>query len=180
MVNKRNNTPACSPHQPNLSAEDFPPLQSKDTLPELIYKRYLNIKHADSNIKMTDLNPFDVEKKLKTVLGKKHTCKVSPTRSGLLLIEVDRKEIVDKLLKTKKIEVIPVVITENVILNSSKGIVYCDNEEIKKWKMIRSKRKWKIKTSLMCIELKNEQVHKHMNPRTFSSLLSALLYYQNK
>ena len=132
MVNKKNNPPACSPHQPHLSAEDFPSLQSKDTLPELIYKRYLNIKHNDPNMKMTDLNPFDVERKLKTVLGKRHTCKVSTTRSGLLLIEVDRKEIVDKLLKTTKIGDIPVTISENVILNSSKGIVYCDNEEVKK------------------------------------------------
>ena len=132
MVKNRNNTPACSPPQPHLSAEDFPPLQSKDTLPELIYKRYLNIKHNDPDMKMTDLNPFDVERKLKTVLGKRHTCKVSTTRSGLLLIEVDRKEIVDKLLKTTKIGDIPVTISENVILNSSKGIVYCDNEEVKK------------------------------------------------
>ena len=70
MVNKKNPS-ACAQPLPHLSVEDFPPLQSKDTLPELIYKRYLNIKHADSSIKMTDLNPFDVEKKLKTVLGKK-------------------------------------------------------------------------------------------------------------
>ena len=123
---------ACYPPLPNLSVGEFPPLKSKETAPELIYKRFINIKHSDENQKMTDLNPFDVDRKLKTVLGKKHSCKVSTTRSGLLLIEVDRRDLFDKLLKTTKIGDIPVVITENQTLNSSKGIVYCDNPEVKK------------------------------------------------
>ena len=71
MVNQKNKPPACSPPQPP-SAEDFPPL-SKDPndIKEIIYKRFLTIKHTDPNIKMADLNPFEVGKKLKTVLGDK-------------------------------------------------------------------------------------------------------------
>ena len=81
---------------------------------------------------MADLNPFEVERKLKTILGKKHTCKINKIRSGLLLIEVDRKQIVDQLLRTRKIADIPVVIEEHKALNSSMGMVYCDNAEVKK------------------------------------------------
>ena len=178
MVNKKNNPPACSPHQPHLSAEDFPSLQSKDTLPELIYKRYLNIKHNDPNMKMTDLNPFDVERKLKTVLGKRHTCKVSTTRSGLLLIEVDRKEIVDKLLKTTKIGDIPVTISENVILNSSKGIVYCDNEEVKKMTDDQIKKEIENQNVTHVYRIKKRTGPKHTNHRTSLLLLSAHPFYQ--
>ena len=133
MVNQKNKPPACSPHQPQLSAEDFPAL-SKDPNDnnEVMFKRFLTIKHTDPDIKMADLNPFEVERKLKTVLGKKHTCKINKIRSGLLLIEVDRKQIVDQLLRTRKIADIPVVIEEHKALNSSMGMVYCDNAEVKK------------------------------------------------
>ena len=131
MVNQKNKPPACSPPQPP-SAEDFPPLSKDPNDKEIMYKRFLTIKHTDPNIKMSDLNPFEVGKKLKTVLGKNHTCKINKIRSGLLLIEVDRKPIVDKLLKTKKIADIPVIIEEHKALNSSQGMVYCDNVEIKK------------------------------------------------
>ena len=131
MVNQKNKPPACSPPQPP-SAEDFPPLSKDPNDNEIMYKRFLTIKHTDPNIKMSDLNPFEVGKKLKTVLGKNHTCKINKIRSGLLLIEVDRKPIVDKLLKTKKIADIPVIIEEHKALNSSQGMVYCDNVEIKK------------------------------------------------
>ena len=131
MVQNKNKPPACSPHQP-ASTEDFPPLSKDPNDNEIMYKRFLTIKHTDPNIKMSDLNPFEVGRKLKTVLGKNHTCKINKIRSGLLLIEVDRKPIVDKLLKTKKIDDIPVIIEEHKALNSSQGMVYCDNVEIKK------------------------------------------------
>ena len=118
---------------PNNFEEDFPQL-SKDPLDyrEKPFKRYLVIKHNDPNTKMSDLNPFDIDRKIKSVLGKKHTCKVNRLRSGLLLIEVDRKQDFDKLMKTKKLQDIPVVIEEHSTLNTSKGLIYCDNDSIKR------------------------------------------------
>ena len=70
------NPPACSSQSPpNYTDEDFPQL-NKDPLEfrEQPFKRFLVIKHTDTTIKMSDLNPFEVDKKLKTVIGKKHTC----------------------------------------------------------------------------------------------------------
>ena len=127
---KTNKTPACNSPLPNYNEEEFPPLNNEPK--EIMFKRYVTVKHTDENIKMSDLNPFEVDRKLKMVLGKKHTCKVSTIRPGLLLIEVDRRPIYDKLLTTKKIGDIPVIVEEHQALNSSMGTIYCDNSEIKK------------------------------------------------
>ena len=129
MSFNKNKASACASPLPN--AEEFPPL-TKDPLNFMqpAFKRYLVIKHADPERKMTKLSPFVVDQKLKQVLTKKHTCKVEPKQSGLLLIEVDRKTSYDKLLSTKKLGDIPVVIEEHKEMNSSKGIIFCDNEGI--------------------------------------------------
>ena len=127
--------PACSPPLPNFSAEEFPPLnKSKEPLNfmEPAFKRYLVIKHENTDQKMTDISPFKIERKMKKVLGKKHVCKLSSLRSGLLLVEVDQKQLYDRLMTTKKLDDIPVIIEEHTGLNTSKGIVFCDSEAIGK------------------------------------------------
>ena len=105
------------------SPEDFPPLnkdpQEKSFL-EKPFKRFLTIRHQNADQKMTDLNPFEVERKLKSVLGKKSSYKVSKLRSGLL-IEVGQANLCDRLLKTKKLVDIPVVCEEHSGLNTSMG-----------------------------------------------------------
>lgn len=123
---------ACSPPSPLYSAEEFPPLGSSldpkklDQVLRKTFKRFVTVKHQDENIKMSSLNPFDLDRKFKTLLGKKHTCKISKLRSGLLLIEVDRKPIYDKLIRTRSLDHIPVVIKDHDHLNTSKGTIYCD------------------------------------------------------
>ena len=73
---------------------------------------------------------YSIERKMKKVLGKKHVCKLSSLRSGLLLVEVDQKQLYDRLMTTKKLDDIPVIIEEHTGLNTSKGIVFCDSEAI--------------------------------------------------
>ena len=128
--------PACSPQiLPIFTREDFPQL-TKDPLNYMKepFKRYLVMKQKDPSIKMSSLSLFEVNKELKSVVGKKHSLegKVTTLRSGLLLIEVDQKPIYDKLMKTTKLRTIEVVIEEHSGLNSSKGVIYCDNEAVKK------------------------------------------------
>ena len=114
--------PACNlPLPPTFSEENYPHLNKvtkRNT--ELIFKRFLTIKHVNEQTKMTDLNPFMIEKELKNLLGKKTFYKVTKTRAGHLLIEVDRKETMKKLKQTKHIGDFPVIITEHENLNTCK------------------------------------------------------------
>ena len=127
-------TPCYSPAPP-FSDENYPRLKSNQSYAkgskDLFYKRFLKIEHADSNTKMADLNPFHVDRQLKALLGKKTFYKANKIRSGHLLIEVDRKDIVEKLKRTKTLGDIPVVIKEHNTLNSCKGRIFCDNREVK-------------------------------------------------
>ena len=124
---------ACNlPLPPTFSEENYPHLNKETKKKEIIFKRFLTIKHADQRTNMTDLNPFMIEKNLKILLGKKTFYKVTKTRAGHLLIEVDRKEIVRKLLQTKHIGDIPVNITEHDNLNTCKGVIFCNNKEVQK------------------------------------------------
>ena len=133
MSNKKRQ-PACnSPLPPTFSEENYPHLKKDPTKNvELIYKRFLTIKHGDDRTKMTDLDPFIIDDDLKLLLGKKTYYKVTKTRAGHLLIEIDRKDTLKKLMQTKNIGDIPVVITEHDQLNTCKGVIYCDNKEVQK------------------------------------------------
>ena len=122
---------SCVPQPCN---EDFPPLQTKkDTLKNsnIMFKKFLTVRHQDPEIRMADINPFEVDRKIKSLLGKNHSCKITKLRSGLLLIEVDRKQHYEKLIAQKKLVDIPVVIGEHRQMNSSKGVIYCDSGAIK-------------------------------------------------
>ena len=127
---------ACNPPPPIHSEEDFPILGVAKN-PENLKgptKGFLTIKYNDPeqpNVRMADLNPFLVDKKIKAVIGKKTRHKVSAMPSGLLLIEVDRNGIFERLKSTKKLDDIPVIIEEHKTLNTSKGIIHCDNKEVK-------------------------------------------------
>ena len=117
---------------PQPSMEDFPPLPTKDPklYPQGTFKKFLSVKRADSDAKMSDLSPFVVDKAIKSLLGKNHTSKISTLRSGLLLIEVDQVAEYNKLAKCKKIGDIRVKISAHKQLNSSKGTIYCDNDAV--------------------------------------------------
>ena len=80
-------------------------------------------------------------------IGKKYNYKVDRQKnSGLLLIEVDQKELCDRLLKTKKLVDIAVNIEEHNGLNTSKGVVFCDSEALRK--MSNEEAKWNLQTDL--------------------------------
>ena len=64
--------------QPNVrDLEEFPHL-TKETLQTTVerpFKKFDVIKHGNPDSKLTDLNPFTVERDFKSLLGKKHTSK---------------------------------------------------------------------------------------------------------
>ena len=105
-----------------------PSFRNKSTFERSVpYKKYLVIKHKDPKRRITDVSPIEMEKGLTHRLGKDQKYKVSRLRSGLLLIEVDRKELYDKLMQTSKLNNIPVKVEEHSTLNISKGVIFCDN-----------------------------------------------------
>ena len=78
MSNSKKRQSACYSPLP-LYEEEFPLLAkdpkqqtSRNILTEIAFKRYLTVQHEDPNQKMADLNPFEVGRKLKTVIGKKN------------------------------------------------------------------------------------------------------------
>ena len=64
----------CSPPLP--TPENFPSLTKDPSTLQQPFKRYLVIKHQDPNVKMSDPNPFEIDRKIKTVIGKKSGCKI--------------------------------------------------------------------------------------------------------
>ena len=125
------NPPACSPPLLN-NPEEFPQLaKSKETKNVMeTYKRFLTVRHKDPNNKLSFDNPWEIQRKLLAVIGKKQASNISSDwgrlRSGVLLIEVHQKQLRDKMLQIKKLGDIEVVIEEHQFLNTSKGTVYCD------------------------------------------------------
>ena len=72
---------------------------------------------------MADLSPFVIEKCIQTIAG--HPKTIKKLKSGDLLLEVDRKQQVENLLKTTKIFDLKVKISLHQSLNSSKGVIRC-------------------------------------------------------
>ena len=72
---------------------------------------------------MADLSPFVIEKCIQSIVG--HPKTIKKLKSGDLLLEVDRKQQVENLLKTTKIFDLKVKISLHNSLNSSKGVIRC-------------------------------------------------------
>ena len=131
-MSNKNRQPPCDLPTPNLTEEHYPPLSKpKETLNitfnDMTFKRFVTIEHQDEKIHMCSMNPFEIDRQLRTILGKKHRCKVTNMRSGHLLVEVDQRSLYDKLLPVRALGNIPVVIKDHTQLNSSKGRIYCEN-----------------------------------------------------
>ena len=71
---------------------------------------------------MADLSPF-IEKCIQSIVG--HPKTIKKLKSGDLLLEVDRKQQVENLLKTTKIFDLKVKISLHNSFNSSKGVIRC-------------------------------------------------------
>ena len=91
------------------------------------FDKYLVMKCTEEERKLTKENPISIDKAIKTIIGKKSYYEVKPLGSGLLLIEVDQKQVHDKFLQIKKLHNIPVSVSPHSSLNSSKGTIFCDN-----------------------------------------------------
>ena len=72
---------------------------------------------------ISDLSPFVIEKCIQSIVG--HPKIIKKLKSGDLLLEVDRKQQVENLLKTTKIFNLKVKISLHHSLNSSKGVIRC-------------------------------------------------------
>ena len=90
------------------------------------YPKFLMMKSDDPNIDITTMNLFIAEKALVGILGQDHQCAVKSLRSGHLLIEVDQKRKADMLLNIKQFDTVTVIVEPHKELNTSKGIVYCE------------------------------------------------------
>ena len=85
--------------------------------------RFLVVKSQEENRIMADLSPFIIEKCIQSVVGQPKT--INKLKSVDLLLEVDRKQQVENLLKTTKIVDLKVKISLHNPLNSSKGAIRC-------------------------------------------------------
>ena len=72
---------------------------------------------------MEDLSPFVIEKCIQSIVGNPKT--IRKLKSGDLLLEVDRQQQVENLLKTTKIFDLKDKISLHQSLNSSKGVIRC-------------------------------------------------------
>ena len=63
--------------------------------------RFLVVKSQEEKRTMADLSPFVIEKCIQSIVG--HPKTIKKLKSGDLLLEVDRKQQVENLLKTTKI-----------------------------------------------------------------------------
>jgi len=99
------------PHQTNhLNTNQNSQSQNK-------FDKFLIIKSNDNSKEMSKVSPFKVERAIIEASGKRTGYKIKPLQSGLLLIEVDQKEIHDKLKNIKQVDSIPVTVESHSTLN---------------------------------------------------------------
>jgi hypothetical protein len=104
-------------HDQNLDSQsDTHSFQSDTHFP-----RFLTIQPSDTDLPISKLSPFVIEKCMNGLVGNSHS--VKKLRDGTLLVEVQRKGQSDNLLKTTNFANIPVKIAPHRSLNSCKAIV---------------------------------------------------------
>ena len=101
------------------------------------WPRFLIMEAADKNVPL-DLNAFLLKKAIDR-MANAELDKVRPMKSGSVFIEVEAKQQCKNLLKTTKLlAYLPVKVSPNRTLNSSKFVIKCeeldkmDEDEIKK------------------------------------------------
>ena len=113
---------------PTLHPEEFPLLnnqQTNETTNILFnsYKCFLIMKYKkQDDTPLAELDPWKVENYIRSQVCRGGKYIVKSIRSGALLIEVDREQSKDKLLKCKKMHNVDIVVEEHNSLNSSKGV----------------------------------------------------------
>ena len=118
-----------TPPKPQSTEESYESSDSgseaqQPTSPTLLnVPRFLVVKSQEEKQTMADLSPFLIEKCIQSIVG--HPKTIKKLKSGGLLLEVDRKQQVENLLKTTEIFDLKVKISLHHSLNSSKGVIRC-------------------------------------------------------
>ena len=89
------------------------------------WPRFLVISSSGDDKTLSNLSPFALNKGVEGIVGTPKSIK--RLRSGDLLVEVSRNTQADNLLKCKKLVDVPVRVTPHRSLNSSKGVIRCQD-----------------------------------------------------
>ena len=87
--------------------------------------RFLVVTSQDKDRKVSDLSPLVIEKSIQSIAG--HPKSIKRLNSGGLLLEVEKNAHVTALLATKKLFDLKVKISLHNTLNTSKGVIRCQD-----------------------------------------------------
>ena len=102
-----------------LTAQQFTSQQNANVA------RFLIVKSEEKDRKVSDLSPFAIEKSIQAIAG--HPKSIKRLKSGDLLLEVEKKSHITNLLSTKKLFNLNVKISLHCSLNTSKGVIRCQD-----------------------------------------------------
>ena len=88
------------------------------------WPRFFIIQESDPENPISRLHPFAIQKGIEGMVGKVKD--VKKLRNDLLFIEVDRRSHAVNLMNTTRLANVPVVVSPHRTLNSSKGVIHCD------------------------------------------------------
>ena len=103
-------TPTPSPMKKSFSNTNWP--------------RFFIVQGSNPEYPITRLHPFAIQKAIKGMVGDVKDAK--KLRNDLLFIEVDRRSHAISLMNTTQLASVPVVVSPHRTLNSSKGVIHCN------------------------------------------------------
>ena len=108
-----------NPHK-KRSYSELSPIQGEESV-EDHWPRFIVIRSSEVEKPLSKFNCFAIEKLISGIIG---TAKnINRTRSGDLIVEVQRKAQSDNLLKIKELLEVPVFVFPHKTLNSVKGVI---------------------------------------------------------
>ena len=87
--------------------------------------RFLVVTSQDKDRKVSDLSPFVIEKSIQSIAG--HPKSIKRLKSGDLLLEVEKNAHVTAMRATKKLFDLKVKISLHNTLNTSNGVIRCQD-----------------------------------------------------
>ena len=99
--------------------------QQFTTQPTMNVARFPFVKSEEKDRNVSDLSPFAIEKSIQAIAG--HPKSIKKLKSGDLLLEVEKKAHITNLLATKKLFDLQVKISLHGSLNTSKGVIRCQD-----------------------------------------------------
>ena len=102
-----------------LNAQQFTSQQNANVA------RFLIVKSEEKDRKVSDLSPFAIEKSIQAIAG--HPKSIKRLKSGGLLLEFEKKSHITNLLSTKNLFNLNVKISLHGSLNTSNGVIRCQD-----------------------------------------------------